>query len=126
MVFSQRAAARTTKDDHTFKPVGTASERRAVQIYTFLRVSIPSVLGGVAATLAFPALSMTLATVMNDAGVFTVLSTDSSQFVQNFVSVASLLFSILVGQTYCRSSKCRELPDSTDEFTTRDLFSHCC
>jgi len=37
---------------------------------------------------------------MNDAGVFQVLSQDSSQFVQNFLSVAGLLFSILAGQTY--------------------------
>jgi hypothetical protein len=41
-----------------------------------------------------------LATLMSDTGVFTVLSQDSSQFVQNFLSVSSLLFSILVGQTY--------------------------
>jgi len=37
---------------------------------------------------------------MNDAGVFAVLSQDSSQFVQNFLTVAGLLFSILVGQTF--------------------------
>ena len=41
-----------------------------------------------------------LATLMNDAGVFAVLSQDSSQFVQNFLTVSGLLFSILVGQTY--------------------------
>lgn len=93
LVFSQRAAARTFSGD--------PSERRSMQLYTLLRVSIPSVLAGVAATLLFPGLSMGLATLMNDAGVFTVLSTDSSQFVQNFLTVAGLLFSILVGQTYC-------------------------
>jgi hypothetical protein len=53
----------------------------------------------VVATLIFPALALFLASTMNDAGVFTVLSQDSSQFVQNFLSVSSLLFSILVGQT---------------------------
>eukprot|EP00555_Chaetoceros_dichaeta_P007151 CAMPEP_0198261062 /NCGR_PEP_ID=MMETSP1447-20131203/9859_1 /TAXON_ID=420782 /ORGANISM="Chaetoceros dichaeta, Strain CCMP1751" /LENGTH=323 /DNA_ID=CAMNT_0043948863 /DNA_START=460 /DNA_END=1431 /DNA_ORIENTATION=+ len=37
---------------------------------------------------------------MNDAGVFAVLSQDSSQFVQNFLTVSGLLFSILIGQTY--------------------------
>ena len=95
MIFSQRAAA------HTFGTTPSPSERRAMQIYTLLRVTIPSVLAGVASTLLFPALSMGLATMMNDAGVFTVLSTDSSQFVQNFLTVAGLLFSILVGQTYC-------------------------
>ncbi|KAI2505238.1 hypothetical protein MHU86_9234 [Fragilaria crotonensis] len=43
---------------------------------------------------------MLLASSMNSAGVFQVLSQDSSQFVQNFLTVAGLLFSILVGQTY--------------------------
>lgn len=70
------------------------------QILTFLRIGVPSVLAGAAATLIFPVLSLQLASVMNDNGVLTVLSQDSSQFVQNFLSVASLLFSILVGQTY--------------------------
>jgi len=63
------------------------------------RVGIPSVIGGIFATLVFPGLAMFLASVMNDAGVFAVLSQDSSQFVQNFLTVSGLLFSILVGQT---------------------------
>ena len=70
------------------------------QLITLLRVGIPSMLAGVVAFLLFPALALTLASVMNDAGVFAVLSQDSSQFVQNFLTVSSLLFSILVGQTY--------------------------
>jgi hypothetical protein len=41
-----------------------------------------------------------LASLFNDAGVFAVLSQDASQFVQNFLTVAGLLFSILVGQTF--------------------------
>ena len=93
VIFSQRAAARNFSGD--------ASEQQSMQIFTLLRVSIPSILAGIVATLTFPGLSMGLATLMNDAGVFTVLSTDSSQFVQNFLTVAGLLFSILVGQTYC-------------------------
>jgi hypothetical protein len=40
-----------------------------------------------------------LASSVSSSGALTVLSTDSSQFVQNFLSVSSLLFSILVGQT---------------------------
>ncbi|KAI2489866.1 hypothetical protein MHU86_24721 [Fragilaria crotonensis] len=47
-----------------------------------------------------PGIAMLLASSMNSAGVFQVLSQDSSQFVQNFLTVAGLLFSILVGQTY--------------------------
>jgi hypothetical protein len=81
----------------------TNAERRR-QWITLGRVGLPSVLGGVAATLLFPAMALALASSMGGAdaaGVLTVLSTDSSQFVQNFLTVAGLLFSILVGQTYC-------------------------
>eukprot|EP00527_Entomoneis_sp_CCMP2396_P007734 CAMPEP_0198142356 /NCGR_PEP_ID=MMETSP1443-20131203/5160_1 /TAXON_ID=186043 /ORGANISM="Entomoneis sp., Strain CCMP2396" /LENGTH=441 /DNA_ID=CAMNT_0043805337 /DNA_START=241 /DNA_END=1563 /DNA_ORIENTATION=+ len=95
---SQRSAAKGAGD--TYKHVHTPAEARSHQLYTFLRVSIPSVVIGLLATLLFPALALSLCTLISDAGVFTVLSTDSSQFVQNFLSVASLLFSMLVGQTY--------------------------
>lgn len=67
---------------------------------TFIRVVVPSVLAGVTAFYAFPQLSLWLCSMFQDQGVFAVLSQDSSQFVQNFLSVSSLLFSILVGQTY--------------------------
>lgn len=75
-------------------------DQSKVQLITLVRVGIPSLLAAFAAFLLFPALALTLASVMNDAGVFAVLSQDSSQFVQNFLTVSSLLFSILVGQTY--------------------------
>ena len=75
-------------------------DQARVQLITLIRVGIPSLLAAVAAFFLFPALALTLASVMNDAGVFAVLSQDSSQFVQNFLTVSSLLFSILVGQTY--------------------------
>ncbi|GAX29626.1 hypothetical protein FisN_3Lh118 [Fistulifera solaris] len=67
---------------------------------TLLRVGAPSLIIGAVACLTFPALSMMIASLIHDAGAFTVLSQDSSQFVQNFLNVAGLLFSILVGQTY--------------------------
>ena len=85
------------------------------QILTFLRVGIPSLFAGVLATATFPAVSLTLASLMNDSGVLSVLSFGFSffvklwliallcflkKFVQNFLSVSGLLFSILVGQTY--------------------------
>jgi hypothetical protein len=75
-------------------------DQAKVQLITLLRVGIPSFLAGLGAFLLFPALALTLASVMHDSGVFAVLSQDSSQFVQNFLNVSSLLFSILVGQTY--------------------------
>lgn len=78
----------------------TKSERTRIQLVTLLRVGLPSVLSGIAAFFAFPALALFLASIVNDAGVFAVLSQDSSQFVQNFLTVSGLLFSILIGQTY--------------------------
>ena len=90
-IFSQSAATRANK------PYNVAG---SVQLVTLLRVGIPSLIAGVASTFLFPFLALFLASVMNDAGVFAVLSQDSSQFVQNFLTVSGLLFSILVGQTY--------------------------
>ena len=80
------------------------SERRLVQLRTLLRVGIPSVIAGIVATLLFPAISLALAGQVAESGAVSsgalaVLAQDSSQFVQNFQTVASLLFSILVGQT---------------------------
>jgi len=75
-------------------------EKSKVQLVTLLRVGIPSIVSGIFATFIFPALALFLASIMNDAGVFAVLSQDSSQFVQNFLTVSGLLFSILIGQTY--------------------------
>ena len=74
--------------------------RLKLGLLTFLRVVVPSILAGVAAFYAFPQLCLWLCSMFQDQGVFAVLSQDSSQFVQNFLSVSSLLFSILVGQTY--------------------------
>jgi hypothetical protein len=95
---SQTAAASTAAP--YFSPVKTEKERKLFQLTTLARVIIPSILAGVACYFAFPALAMGLTKMMTSEGVFKVLSTDSSQFVQNFLSVSSLLFSILVGQTY--------------------------
>jgi len=47
----------------------------------------------------FPSVALKIASGVNDAGAFAVLSQDASQFVQNYLTVAGLLFSILVGQT---------------------------
>ena len=80
---------------------GAASaDPSSTQLVTLVRVGIPSIFAALVATLAFPSISLGLASIFNDAGVFAVLSQDSSQFVQNFLTVSSLMFSILVGQTY--------------------------
>ena len=94
---SQTAAV---KSSAPLNRIETEGDKFQVQLVTLLRVGIPSILGGIAAFFVFPWLALTLATLMNDAGVFAVLSQDSSQFVQNFLTVGGLLFSILVGQTY--------------------------
>lgn len=96
-VFSSSAALSIErKYNIDFSPTG----RFGMQALTLVRVGIPSIAAGAIAFLTFPAVSLFLAGLWNDAGVFTVLSQDLSQFVQNFLSIASLLFSILVGQTY--------------------------
>jgi hypothetical protein len=66
---------------------------------TLLRVGGPSLLAGFVAYALFPAAALTLASGWSNPGTFAVLSQDASQFVQNFLTVAGLLFSILVGQT---------------------------
>lgn len=96
-MISQTAAARASAP---YAEITSESDKVKVQLITMLRVGIPSIFAGLAATLTFPGLALALAALMNDAGVFAVLSQDSSQFVQNFLTVSGLLFSILVGQTY--------------------------
>jgi hypothetical protein len=96
--FSQTAAVKANQP--YYNNISSNADRAKVQLITLLRVGIPSILAGLAATFVFPGLAIYMASLMNDAGVFQVLSQDSSQFVQNFLTVSGLLFSILVGQTY--------------------------
>lgn len=98
MTFSTAAASKLAKKyGIDFNP----KTERGLNALTLVRVGIPSILSGILAFLAFPGLALWLCTLFNgDAKVFAVLSQDSSQFVQNFLTVAGLLFSILVGQTY--------------------------
>lgn len=80
------------------------SDLDGIQMKTLLRVGVPSLTAAILAAVAYPSMAMGLAYWIgdntNNGGVFAVLSQDSSQFVQNFLTVSSLLFSILVGQTY--------------------------
>lgn len=94
-LFSTKAATSLSQKYGQIAPV-----TRKTGLLTLIRVGIPSLLSGILAFVSFPSLSLWLCSQWTDAGVFAVLSQDSSQFVQNFLSVASLLFSILVGQTY--------------------------
>jgi len=71
-----------------------------IQFETLGRILLPSLLSSLLAYLLFPPLSLGLSYLINDAATFAVLSVDSSQFIQNFLTVTGLTFSILVGQTY--------------------------
>lgn len=80
------------------------NNKTSLQLNTVLRVAVPAFTASLLAALVYPNLALGLAywigDTANNGGVFAVLSQDSSQFVQNFLTVSSLLFSILVGQTY--------------------------
>ncbi len=71
-----------------------------MQLRTLSRILLPSLASSAAAYALFPPLSLGLSYLINDPATFAVLSVDSSQFVQNFLTVTGLTFSILVGQTY--------------------------
>lgn len=71
-----------------------------VQFETLTRILLPSFLSSIVAFVAFPQFSLYLSYLINDSATFAVLSVDSSQFIQNFLTVTGLTFSILLGQTY--------------------------
>lgn len=71
-----------------------------IQVETLTRILLPSFLSSLLAFFLFPQLSLGLSYLINDSATFAVLSVDSSQFIQNFLTVTGLTFSILVGQTY--------------------------
>lgn len=74
----------------------------AVQIKTFVRVAVPSLAFAIVAGLLYSPLSLFIANdlIQNDQGVFTVVSQDSSQYIQNILTTSGLIFSILTGYTY--------------------------
>lgn len=71
-----------------------------IQFETLSRVVIPSALASLVAFSLFPSLALYISYLINDSATFAVLAVDSSQFIQNFLTVTGLTFSILVGQTY--------------------------
>lgn len=71
-----------------------------IQFETLSRIILPSALASLGAFFLFPSLSLYLSYLINDSATFAVLAVDSSQFIQNFLTVTGLTFSILVGQTY--------------------------
>jgi hypothetical protein len=75
-------------------------QAQIIQLETLSRVLLPSFLSSILAYTLFPSLALYLSYLINDSATFAVLSVDSSQFIQNFLTVTGLTFSILVGQTY--------------------------
>lgn len=74
--------------------------RAYTQTVTLLRVGLPSFFLATSAKIAYPTVAITLANMINDSGVFAVVSQDSSQFIQNVLTTSGLTFGLLVGQTY--------------------------
>jgi len=66
---------------------------------TFTRVIVPTSSAIVIGAVAYPLMSLGLKSVL-DTGELSILGNDSSQFIQNFLSVNGLLYSILCGQSY--------------------------
>lgn len=74
----------------------------AAEIKTLIRVGIPSIALAILAGIIYTPLCLFIANdiVQNDQGVFTVVSQDSSQYIQNILTTSGLMFSILTGYTY--------------------------
>lgn len=74
--------------------------RRYYEVISVLRIGVPALLWATGAHLAYPYVSMGLATAINDSGVFAVVSQDASQYIQNILTTSGLVFSLLAGQTF--------------------------
>lgn len=95
---SPSTAISSDSDDGT--PTSAPPMQFQIQLETLSRLLLPSALASLAAFFLFPPYALFLSYLINDSATFAVLSVDSSQFIQNFLTVTSLTFSILVGQTY--------------------------
>ncbi|KAL3925132.1 MAG: hypothetical protein SGARI_005901, partial [Bacillariaceae sp.] len=67
---------------------------------SLLRVGIPSLFLAASAKISYTPVSLELANIIQDSGVFAVVAQDASQYIQNILTTSGLMFSILVGQTY--------------------------
>ena len=74
--------------------------KRFYEVISALRVGIPALAWATGAHIAYPYVSMWLATAIDDSGVFAVVSQDASQYIQNILTTSGLVFSLLAGQTY--------------------------
>jgi len=90
----------TSNNNNMMYPDLPEREKLRRQLVTILRVGLPSAASGLTAFLFFPIISLGLADLFNNEEVLFVLSTDSSQFIQDMQVVVGFLFSLLIGQTY--------------------------
>ena len=77
-----------------------STSRDFAETVTLLRVGIPSLFLAASAGIAYPTVAVSLANLIDDSAVFTVVAQDASQYIQNVLTTSGLIFSILVGQTY--------------------------
>lgn len=76
-----------------------------VQMISALRIGLPAFGIAAVSNIIYPYVALTLASIINDGGVFAVVSQDASQYIQNILTTSGLVFSLLVGQTFCTYSK---------------------
>ena len=90
------------KVEHNHNNKMSYPNEAGAEIKTLIRVAIPSIALAVLAGIIYTPLCLFIANdlVQNDQGVFTVVSQDSSQYIQNILTTSGLMFSILTGYTY--------------------------
>ena len=97
---NNRESSNDSSSSSSTLPTATPPLELQIQFETLSRIILPSALASLGAFFLFPSLSLYLSYLINDSATFAVLAVDSSQFIQNFLTVTGLTFSILVGQTY--------------------------
>jgi hypothetical protein len=94
------ASASTNANGGYALPTDPSELRDFIQAVTLMRVGVPALMLAASAGISYVPLSLGLSAAIDDAGVFSVVSQDSSQYIQNILTTCGLTFSILVGQTY--------------------------
>jgi hypothetical protein len=85
---------------HKLETISPSQLNDYVQYITLLRVGMPALLYATIAKSIYPSVAMAIAANINDSGVFAVVAQDASQYIQNILTTAVLVFSLLVGQTH--------------------------
>ena len=78
---------------------GSFNVRTKQAMSTLVRVALPTILATALGFLYFDDLSLAIRSLL-DVGTIRILMADEAQFIQNFLTVIGLLFSILAGNAY--------------------------